>query len=164
MKLSRERLAGGATLIEVIVASLLVGGFFASVFEVNAVCLRIIGAGKETMGAISDVQDRAETLRNLSFRNLTDPTFVSGVLSPAANSSDFAQRAVEVVKLTAYPTANGVTQFTRNPNGTVTTNSTAASLGNSLVRIDVSCTWNASMGGRPRTEQATTIVSNGTKK
>ncbi len=164
MRLEAQRGASGSTLVEVLVASLLVTTFFSGIFEVNALCLRIITAGKETMAAISDVQDRAELLRNLSFRDLTNPDAVKSLLAAPANAADFATRTTEVVKLTAWPTPDGTTQFTRNSNGTVALNSTAASLGETLVRIDVTCTWNTTMGARVRSEQATTIVSNGTKK
>jgi hypothetical protein len=40
----------------------------------------------------------------------------------------------------------------------------ATSLGSSLVRVDVTTTWKAVFGQRDRSEQVTTIVSNGTKK
>ena len=42
----RER---GTTLVEVMVAAMLIAVFFASIFELNAMCLRFIDAGKETL-------------------------------------------------------------------------------------------------------------------
>jgi hypothetical protein len=66
--------------------------------------------------------------------------------------------------MSAYPVANGLTQFTRSPNGTVTTNSVAASLGSTLVQVTISTSWSATFGGRARSEETTTIISNGTKK
>jgi hypothetical protein len=57
-----------------------------------------------------------------------------------------------------------VTQLTRSGNGSVTTNSIATALGTTLVQVDVSATWNMTLGGRPRSTQVTSIVSNGTKK
>ena len=160
----RANSESGATLVELMVAAFLIVAFFAAIFEVNAVCLRYVSAGKESLAAIADVNDRAETLRNLSFEDLTTPSVVSALLASPANSSAFSGRVAEVVKISAYPTPNGTSQFTRNTNGQVTVNSTATSLGDSLVRIDVSCSWAAVFGGRQRTEQVTTIVSNGTKK
>ena len=154
----------GATLTEMVVSAFLIVVFFTAIFEVNAVCLRYVSAGKESLAAIAHVNDRAERLRNLSFIDLTTPSDVSELLSTPANSSTFSSRVAEVVKISAYPTPNGISQFTRSANGVVTVDSTAASLGNSLVRIDVTCSWPAVFGGRQRTEQVTTIVSNGTKK
>ena len=151
------------TFPEVLVAVLLLGVFCASIFELNAVCLRYIDASKESMSALQSVHDRCEVLRNLSFADLTTTSTVQTLLAPPPNGSEFCKKATEIVKISAYPTPNGVTQFTRSPNGTVTTNSTATSLGNSLVQVDVSTSWNM-LAGRARSEQTSTIISNGTKK
>jgi hypothetical protein len=152
------------TLPEVLIALLLVGLFFGSVFELNAVCLRYIEASKEAVSAIAAVQDRTEVLRNLAFTDLTSSSYVLNLLTTPANGSEFANRATEVVKLRAYPTANGITQFTRAPGGTVTRNSLATSLSDSLVQVDVSFSWPATFGQRSRIEQTTMVVSNGQKK
>ena len=163
MKLSPKCHTSGTTLVEVLVATLLLASFFASLFEANAVCLRFIAASKQSVGAIEAVQARAEVFRNLAFSDLTTTSFVQNLLATAANTSDFAKSATEVVKITAYPTANGVTQMTRATNGTVSLDSTAASLG-TLVKVDISQTWIGVLGGRQRTEQTSLIISDGTKK
>ena len=163
MKLSPKCHSSGTTLVEVLVATLLLASFFASLFEANAVCLRFIAASKQSVGAIEAVQARAEVFRNLAFSDLTTTSFVQNLLATAANTSDFAKSATEVVKITAYPTANGVTQMTRATNGTVSLDSTAASLG-TLVKVDISQTWIGVLGGRQRTEQTSLIISDGTKK
>jgi Tfp pilus assembly protein PilV len=149
---------------EVLVAALLLAVFFASIFELNAVCLRYIDASKESVAALQLVQDRSETLRNLAFNDLTNTSYVQSLLSAPANTSEFAKKATEVVTISAYPTANGVTQFTRSANGTVTANSTASSLGATLVQVDVAASWMMTLGSRARSEQITSIISNGTKK
>lgn len=151
------------TFPEIMVAVLLLGIFCGSVFELNAVCLRYIDASKESIAALQNVHDRAEVLRNLSFTDLTTTSTVQSLLASPANGSEFCKKATEIVKITAYPTANGVTQFTRTPDGTVTTDSTATSLGTTLVQVDVSTSWNM-LGGRARSEQTSTVISNGTKK
>ena len=153
------------TLPEILVALLLVGIFFASVFELNAVCLRYIEASKESVAAIAAVQDRTEVLRNLAFTDLTNSSYVQNLLATPANDSSLANRATEVVKLQAYPTSTGIRQFTRsNGSVTVTQPSPAPVLGDTLVQVDVSFTWPATFGQRSRTEQTTMIVSNGQKK
>ena len=164
MKLLPKYLSSGTTLIEVLVATLLLASFFASLFEANAVCLRFIAASKQSVGAIEVVQARAEVFRNLRFSDLTTTSYVQNLLTTAANTSDFAKSATEVVKISAYPTANGVTQMTRATNGTVSLDSTATSLGSTLVKVDISQSWTAVLGGRQRTEQTSLIISNGTKK
>src|SRR3954471_7673753 len=166
----RPKTESGIALVELMTAALLIATFFAGIFEINAVCLRYIGAAKESIAAVAAVNDRAETLRNLAFVDLTNTTAVSNLLAAPPNASAFASRSTttEVVKLSAFPTPNGTTQFTRTPTsataGTVTTNSVATDLGSTLVRLDVTSTWKAVFGQRTRTETVTTIISNGTKK
>ncbi len=166
MKLARKRRTyqSGMTLLEVMIAAMLMAGFFASIFELNAVCLRYIDASKETIAALESVHDRCETFRNLAFSDLTSTSYVQGLMATSANASDFCKKATEVVKISGYPTPNGVTQVTRTPSGTVTTNSTATDLGTGVVQIDVFSSWNMALNGRARSEQTTTFVSNGSKK
>jgi Tfp pilus assembly protein PilV len=154
----------GTTMPEVLIAAVLLAVFFASIFELNAVCLRYIDATKESVAALQLVQDRSEVLRNLAFSDLTSTAYVQSLLASPANPSEFTKKATEVVRISAYPTANGVTQFTRSPAGTVTIDSTAASLGSTLVQVDVTGSWQMTLGSRSRSEQITSIISNGTKK
>jgi Tfp pilus assembly protein PilV len=154
----------GLTLVEILLAVLLVATFFGSIFELNAVCLRYVDATKESVAALQSVHDRCEKLRNLAFSDLTSSSYLQNLMAAAANTSDFCNKGTETVKISAFPTANGVTQLTRTPQGTVTVNSTAASLGSSLVQVDISTTWTMTLGGRARSEQTSTIISNGTKK
>lgn len=163
MKYSAESTTG-STLMEALVAVVLLATFFASIFELNAVCLRYIDATKESVAALQSVQDRAEMLRNLSFTDLTKTSAVQGVMTNPPNAASFARKATEIVKISAYPTANGVTQFTRLPNGIVTADSVASDLGTTLVKVDVMVTWTMTLGGRSQVEQTTNILSNGTKK
>ena len=151
------------TLPEVLVSILLLALFCGSVFELNAVCLRYIDSSKEAVAALQSVHDRAEVLRNLSFTDLTTTATVQNLLASAANSSDFCKKATETVTIKAYPTATDYTRFTRTPDGAVTASPIASSLGTTLVQVDVSTSWNM-LGGRARSEQTSTIISNGTKK
>ena len=154
----------GLTFVEILLAVLLVATFFGSIFELNAVCLRYVDATKESVAALQSVHDRCEKLRNLAFADLTTTSYVQNFMATAANGSDFCNKATETVQIRAFPTANGVTQLTRTAQGSVTVDSTATSLGSSLVQVDVSSTWNMTLGGRARSEQTSTIISNGTKK
>ena len=154
----------GATLPEALVGMVLLATFFASIFELNAVCLRYIDATKESVAALQSVQDRAEMLRNLAFTDLIKTDVVQGLMANAPNAAPFAQKATETVRLSAFPAPNGVTQFTRSPNGVVTADSVAAELGQELVKVEVTVAWTMTLGGRAKTEQTTNILSNGSKK
>src|SRR4029078_8980531 len=102
----------GSTLAETLVAATLVGAFFVTIFEVNAIWLRYLDASKECVAAVQGVQDRIEGLRNLAFSDLVSPSYMmnpqptpSGappgprpmsVVYPS-NSSDLAARVTEEV-------------------------------------------------------------------
>lgn len=153
-----------ATLPEALVGMVLLATFFASIFELNAVCLRYIDATKESVAALQSVQDRAEMLRNLAFTDLTKTEVVQALMANAPNAAPFAQKATETVRLSAYPTPNGVTQFSRSPSGVVTADSVATDLGSELVKVEVNVAWTMTLGSRARSEQTTNILSNGSKK
>src|SRR6266849_6171211 len=138
MRLQSKTSSAAMTFPEVLVAVLLLAIFCASVFELNAVCLRYIDASKESIAALQTVHDRCEVLRNLAFTDITTTSTVQSLLATPPNGSDFCKKATEVVKISAYPTANGVTQFTRTPDGVVNNDSTATDLGTSLVQVDIS--------------------------
>ena len=164
MKFADRPRAMAMTLPEVLVALLLLGLLLPAVFAVNSICLRLVSTTKESTAALQRVHDRCETLRNLAFTDLTSSSYVQNLMVTAPNASDFCKKATEVVTMSAYPAATGVSQFTRSPNGSVTTNSVAASLGSTLVQVTISTSWSATFGGRARSEETTTIISNGTKK
>src|SRR6516165_1418707 len=152
MKFPDRRRAMAMTLPEVLIALLLLGLFLPSVFAVIGICLRLVSATKESTAALQSIHDRCETLRNLAFSDLTTASYVQNLIVTPANASDFCKNTTEVVTMSAYPVANGLTQFTRSPNGTVTTNSVAASLGSTLVQVTISTSWSATFGGRARSE------------
>ena len=64
----------GFTLVEGMVATMLVTIFFVSIFELNATCLRYLDSSKESLAALQSVQDRVEGLRNRAFSDLTRTT------------------------------------------------------------------------------------------
>ena len=164
MKFTTRQREAAITLPEALIALLLLGLFLPSVFAINGVCLRLVNASKESTAALQSVHDRCETLRNLAFTDLITISYVQNLIATPANASDFCKNATEVVKISAYPVAHGVTQFTRSPNGPVTNDSIATDLGSTLVQVTVSSSWNATFGGSTRSEETTTIISNGTKK
>jgi hypothetical protein len=101
------------------ITALIIGVFFASIFEVSAVCLRYISASKENVSAIECVQDRIEQLRGTDFTSLLDPTYMAVTpavpaaspspsppqrrnLTTPANASALAQRAIEKVVISTF--------------------------------------------------------------
>jgi hypothetical protein len=181
------RLQAGSTLAETLVAAALVGAFFVTIFEVNAVCLRYIDASKECVAAVQGVQDRMEGLRNLAFSDLTSPSYMMNPQpTPApsgprpislvypSNSSDLAARVTEEVTVSGYPSgtplpaATPSITYTRSPGGAIYPSASPTTSPNfngiTMVKIKVKYTWTATFGGRSRSEETETLVAAGTKK
>lgn len=164
-----QRKAGLAatTLIETVIAASLLAGFFGTIYEVNAVCFRYIDASKESVAALQGIQDRVETLRGLSFANLTSATVMKTTLAATANSSDFVQKVQEVVTVSAYPGGSPTITYTRPAGSSSTVTSSPASpdfSSTTLVKVNVRYTWTMTFGGRSMSEQTETIIAAGNKK
>ena len=167
-----KRPQSGTTLVETAMAATLIAVFFATIFELNAVCLRYIDASKESVAALQGVQARLEVLRNLAFTDLTNATFVQNLVATPSNASDFAKtKPTEVVTIKAYNTAaksvSGIGIQISRPAGTNVTpsidlNSLVLPIPN-VVLVNVKYTWKM-LGGRSGSEQTETIISSGTKK
>src|SRR5436189_5468170 len=152
----------GNTLAETLVAATLVGAFFVTIFEVNAVCLRYIDASKECVAAVQGVQDRIEGLRNLAFTDLISPTYMKtaqATPSPSgprpvslvypSNSSDLAARVTERVTISGYPSGSPSVTYNRGPGAAVYPSAYPNATGDfssiSLVRVKVRYTWNSAV-------------------
>src|SRR5439155_23623498 len=157
-----KRPQSGTTLVETAVAATLIGVFFATIFELNAVCLRYIDASKESMAALQGVQDRVEALRNLAFApdptgsDLANATYLKSLMVTPGNGSDFAKtKPIEVVTIKAYNTATKSVSGTgiqiSRPAGAVVTPSIVSNslvLPNpAVVLVNVNYTWTM-VGGR----------------
>jgi Tfp pilus assembly protein PilV len=159
----------GDTLPELMMSVVLIVGFFAAIFEVNAVCLRYINATKENVAAIQGVQDRLETLRNMAFTDLKTASTMTTTLTTPSNGADFTLGVTETVTLSAYPSGSPSVTFTRAPGATVTptvvwTGGSAFDSSTTMLKANVRYAWSMGLGGRPRTEETETIISTGVKR
>ena len=162
---NNSRAQAGFTLVEVVVAAALVAVFFASIFEVNALCLRYISASKENVGATQAVHDRLEFLRNADFSTLTTVSSMKSLLAQPANPSPLAKKAIETVTVSDYTSGNPTITYTRAINGTVSSvPATANFSGSTLLRIDVANQWPATFGNRTGAAQTSTVITQGVKK
>ena len=166
MLLGNQKCArAGFTLPEIVVATALVAVFFSSIFEINAICLRYISASKENVGAIEAIHDRLERLRNTNFSTLTSVSSMKSLLATAANSSPLANRAVETITVSDYPSGVPTITYTRSADGTVTSVPSTADFSNSaLVQVDLTNQWPATFANRTTRAQTSTVISAGTKK
>src|SRR4051794_35214416 len=139
----------GFTLVEVLVAAVLVAVFFLSIFELNGLCLRYISASKETVGATEAVHDRLEQLRNADFSTLVTVSSMKSLLAQPANPSPLSKKAVETVTISNYPTGSPTITYTRAINGTVSSVPATVNLSNAiLVQVDIANQWLATFGKR----------------
>ncbi len=157
------------------ISALLITAFFASLYEINAACFRLVNGSKENVAAIQGVQDRLETLRNLAYSDLTDSTYVRNLMTNPSNTSEFAKQVVEQVKITAYDAnsaAGGTTgsglQITR-PAGASATPAIVGTPDPNLaaakaVLVEVKYEWTGTLGSRARSEETSSIVAAGVKK
>jgi prepilin-type N-terminal cleavage/methylation domain-containing protein len=160
-----KRAEAGFTLPEIAVAAVLVAVFFCSIFEVNGLCLRYISASKENVGATEAVHDRLEQLRNVDFNTLTTVSSMKSLLALPANSSPLAQKALETVTVSNYPSGSPTITYTRAINGTLSSVPATADFSNSiLVQVDVANQWQATFGNRTGAAQTSTVIAQGVKK
>ena len=150
-------------------AVMLLTGFFASIYELNATCLRFVNASKENVAAIQGVQDRIETLRSLAFTDLTTASYIMTLLTTPSNTAPLAQRVVETVTISDYPSGSPNVTYTRAAGVSVTPTaawSGGTSFGSStnMVRVKVRYDWTATFGQRARSEETECLISGGTKK
>jgi hypothetical protein len=113
---------------------------------------------KEEAAAFRSVCDRVEMLKRVAFDSLSNRKYLQSILVRPPNGLAFYRNATEIVRLTAHPVANGVTQFTRKPDGKVAIDATAKSLGNTFIQIEVLALWKEH--GYEHSRQRLGIVSN----
>ncbi len=141
LQVKREVAEVATTLPELMIAVTVVAVFFASIFEISAVCLRYISSSKENVSAIECVHDRIEQLRNLNFTDLVDPTFETVTpavpaaspspsppqrrnLTVPSNPSELARRATEIVTISNFSGTAATTPkvtFSRGPGAIINT-------------------------------------------
>jgi type II secretory pathway pseudopilin PulG len=146
MRLSRQNPESAATLAELMVTAVLVGVFFASIFEVSGICLRYIAASKENVSAIECVQDRIEQVRGTQFTDLLDQTYMAVTpavpgaspspsppqrrnLTVPSNASSLAKQATEKVKISTFTDGVATTPsvtYTRAPGAVYNTSANFA--------------------------------------
>ena len=165
----QKLLKRGTTLPEVLIGVVIVVVFLMSMFELNGLILRTVNASKENIAALEGVHDRLEVLRNQTFATLKNSGALVALLTSPANGADFSKtKPTEVVTISAYPSPNASNLvLTRAPGSasvpTVTT--LDANIGSAtIVRINVTWNWTASLGARAISAQAETIISDGIKR
>jgi type II secretory pathway pseudopilin PulG len=141
MRLRTRSTQSAATLPELLITAVVVGIFFAGIFEVSAVCIRYISSTKENITAIECVHDRLEQMRGTDFTSLTDATYWNTVpavpaaspspspsqrrsLTVPSNPAPLASQATETVTISTFSGASATTPkvtFVRAPGAVINT-------------------------------------------
>jgi hypothetical protein len=165
--LPRKRLSG-MTLVEAVMALGLAVTGMATVFLINAQCLRILRAGKEFAAASQGLQERVEQLRIANWRQSTDPNWLTSTnfLGIASASSVNLPPIEERCRITIFPsgTSTASMEIIRDSNGLRTEPSApdvGALFGSRMIRVDLRISWEGSGRGDIRTYETSAILSNG---
>ena len=149
------------TLVENAFAVAIVGLFFVTLYALNAQCLYMLNSGREAAAAEQSAQDRLEQLRNCTWAQLTDASYLrDNVLNGSTTGERNLGLVTETVTVNAYPVALNPAISVVRSNGTATTASLNASIADSdIVRVDLVLNWTAGPGGRSRTQAVTTLIA-----
>ncbi len=134
-------------------------GFFIALYSINAQCMLLVSASRQALAAGQSLQDRMDQVRNCTWAQITDSSYISSsVMNSAASNAPTMGSVTETITINAYPTAvNPPIQVTRASNGSVTINSTNSAIATGdLVAINIQLSWNAARGNRARSMAVST--------
>ena len=153
---------GGFTLIDNVFAVGIIALGFSALYAMSSQCLKLDYAAREEMTASQGLQDRGDSLRQCTWAQITDPTYLSAnIMNKAANKAPLMNKMAETVTINAYPTpAATPIQLTRSSAGVVTIVSQNSAIANGdMVKIDVQMAWTSWSGNRSHTETLSTIFA-----
>lgn len=161
-RLSLRGSSAGSTLGEAMISLAVISLFLAGICQLNWKSIALLRFGKQEAAACFCLQEREEELRNFTWAQITDATYLLNNLmntDPSAGAS--APGETEQLTINAYPTATTATQITRAYGGSATILSSNAALsGSSMIRVDFQVTW-PKASGPPHVRQFTTVIAQG---
>ena len=182
---------GAFTLIEVLIAIVVVVIFGVAAFATNARLMITLKSQRETTAASMMLQERMEALRSLSYTGLSStssspsaspspspPTYTADVVanptvSEAQLGGGINGSLTETITVIGYmdtlgnspPTTAGSTQWVRDsghPTGNLVSSTANMSTNYDLLQVDVQLSW-TSANGRTRKREMTAIFGKGNK-
>jgi len=149
------------TLIENLFAIGIVGLFFIALYALNSQCVYMLNSGRGAAIAEQSSQDRLEQLRNCTWAQLTDASYLrDNVLNASTTVARSLGSLTETLTVNAYPIAVSPAISIVRSNGTATTASSNAAIANGdIVRVDLALSWSAGPGGRSRAQAMTTLIA-----
>jgi hypothetical protein len=159
--LPARKFEAGFTFVENLIAMVIVVLFFAALYGLNCQALYLLNSGREALVANVCLRDRLEALRNCTWAQLTDSTYLrTNVLNSSPSGAANLGNLTEVLTINSYPTAgNPPISLTRTNGSASVTTSNAAIASSTLVRVDATLSWTAAPGGRSRTQATSTLLA-----
>lgn len=162
---ARNRNCAGAVIVEALAAAMIIGLFMGGLFEMNALNLRTIRAGKETVAASLVLQERLDQVRNTTWANVSLAAHLQTILNAPAASASALPQLSEQITVSAYPATAPMPPsavVTRAANGATAVVSSNPDLSElPTVRADVTITWRSSPRAKTRTRTLSTIIAEG---
>jgi hypothetical protein len=155
--------AAGFSVAEAVI-SLGIGSFsVGGAMLVNSQQLRLLKSTRESSSASHTLEERIEQLRIATWRQITDPSYISTTFfSALPKSLAPLDGYTEKVTVSAWPDATAATKIevVKTKGQLVSITSSGAGLADqSLARVDMQISWK-SKDGRVRTRELTTMISN----
>lgn len=143
-------------------ASALLILFLTSLFALNSTVMRLLRSAGEATSASQEVQSRIEQVRLANWPQVSSSAWVQNVLltqmkTDAVISNDLPGMSERIEGWRTGAT-NAAYSVTRNPDGSVVTNSSADLSAENLIYIHVIVNWNG-WGGRARSRELVSAVS-----
>lgn len=160
-RLQFRKSEGGFTFVENLIAMAIVVLFFGALFAVNSQGLYLLNSGREAVVASVCLRDRVEQLRNCTWAQLTDSTYLrTGVLNSSPTGASTLGTLTETITINSYPVAVNPPISVVRSNGVANVVSTNAAIASgALVRVDDTLTWTAGPGGRARKQATSTLMA-----
>lgn len=156
------RSAGAFTLAEVMIAAGILVWFVAGLCLAGSRIAAWLESQREVVAASQLIQERTEQIRNATYAQLTDATYLqNNLLNAPTNSEAMLHSLVEVLTISAYPADTSAPLVATRQQDTVSITSTNAALATAaVVRLDLQLSW-LGQRGTLRTREISTIIANG---
>ncbi len=149
----------GFALVESVIGMALVSLTLSYVFAANSHLLGLLKQGKEGTFATQMIQERVDALRGALWDQVTDPSKITQLLTPATVAGASLPGATETIKIEPLANTTNVSgQCVRLPAGTVSSAGSVLTSRQS-VKVTVSVQWNSRQ--RTRVRAATTVFTKG---
>jgi len=161
----------GSTLVEAMIACLIVALFFASIYAGGWQSLHALKSAMEGASASQLLMNLQEQVRTATWAEITSPTYLSGTILANSTSLGHLSNVTQTILVNPYPVPYGgspaigsqTLEVTSSANGTVTSpcpgNGQISS--QNAVRVDITVGWSTVFNRTAHTRIVSLIVSQG---